>query len=321
VISYSVGENSTIAIGMPLLRPAVAAGSVAAVNGATLMFAAGTAGQAVSLADGESYYAEVVASVSGVSTAMVGHRFEVDEVATRAATAGKVVLDLGSPLNTAGAAAVAGLTDYRIVVRPHWTLASLFGSGATAKLNAALSASAADQVLAWDGLGFSVYYLRSGATPQWRNVATGTANQDGAILPPGTGLYLRRRASVLAFSVVGEVRTNVFVRPPYAASQLVAGGFPVASSPADWNLVSGAGLTPGTNAAHADQLLNWAGNAFSQYFLQDGAVPQWRSTATGLFDQSRATLFSATGATLLLCRAAATGTPPAVLVQAVPFSL
>ena len=200
VISYSVGENSTIAIGMPLLRPAVVAGSVAAVNGATLVLAAGTAEQAVSLADGESYYVEVVASASGASAAMVGHRFEVDEVATRAATAGKVVLDLGSPLNTAGAAAVAGLTDYRIVVRPHWTLASLFGSGATAKLNAALSASAADQVLAWDGLGFSVYYLRSGATPQWRNVATGTANQDGAILPPGTGLYLRRRASVLAFS-------------------------------------------------------------------------------------------------------------------------
>src|SRR6185295_1171916 len=114
------------------------------------------------------------------------------------------------------------------------------------------------------------YYLRAGTTPQWRNVATGPENQDGAIVPPGTGLYLRRKAGALRFSLVGEVRTNVFVRPPYTASQLVVGGFPVDSSPADWKLVAGAGLTAGANPSNSDQLFNWAGSAFSQYYLSDG---------------------------------------------------
>ena len=176
----------------------------------------------------------------------------------------------------------------------------------------------ADQVLAWNGVGFSVYYVRSGEVPQWRNTATGAASQDGAILPPGVGLFLRRQAGALAFAVPGEVRTTAFVRPPFSGSQIIAGGFPVDASPADLKLAASAGLTAGTAPSNADQLLAWDATAFSVYYLRAGQVPQWRNVATGLLDYSTTAILPARGASLLLLRAPVAG---AALPQMTPFSL
>ncbi len=320
-MTYSVAENATLSIGVPLLRPAVLVAEIATVTGETLAFGGTDAGVTVALAEGAAYFAEVVAQVDGTGGALIGHRFEVDEAATRAAGAGKLVLDPASPLNTGGTGVFAGLAKYRVAIRPHWTLATLFGTGAAAKLNAGTSPSTADQALAWNGTGFSVYYFRNSSPAQWRNPATGAANQNDAIVPPGAGVFFRRRAGALALTVVGEVRTHPFVRAAFGPSQLVAGGFPVDTSPADWKLTGGSGLTAGTGPANADQLLNWSGAAFTQFYLRSGVVPEWRNTATGLLDHSNARVFSAAGATLLLLRSAGTGTPPPPLVQAVPFSL
>lgn len=194
----------------------------------------------------------------------------------------------------------------------------MLGTGAKLKLNAAASAASADQVLAWNGVGFSVYYVRNGDVPQWRNTATGAASQDGAILPPGAGLFLRRQAGELKFAVPGEVRTNVFVRPPFTGSQIIAGGFPIDSTPADLKLAAGPGLTPGTSPSNSDRLLAWESTAFNVYYLRDGQVPQWRNVATGLLDYSNTAIFQARGASLLLLRAPALG---ATSLQTIPFKL
>ena len=321
VMSYAMAENSTISLGVPLLRPAVFTGTVSVVAGANLTLAGPAAGSALPFVTGESYFLEVIGHVDGTTAALVGQRFEVDEAATLAGSIGQLSLDLASPHNTSPAAALAGLASYRVVVRPHWTLAALLGTGAKVKVNAATSASSADQVLAWNGSGFSVYYVRGGDVPQWRNAATGAANQDGAILPPGAGLLLRRQAGALAFAVPGEVRTNTFVRPPFTGSQIITGGFPIDSTPADLKIVDGPGLTPGTSPSNSDQLLSWAENAFNVYYLRDGQVPQWRNAATGLIDYSNSAIFSARGASLLLLRAPAVGATPVSPIQLIPFRL
>ena len=318
VMSYTAAENSTISLGVPLLRPAVVTGTVGTVVGAKVTLAGAATGTARPFAAGESYYLEVIGHVDGTTTALVGQRYELDEAATLADSSGQLSLDLASALNTSPAAALAGLANYRVAVRPHWTLAALLGTGAKLKLNAAASAASADQVLAWNGVGFSVYYVRNGDVPQWRNTATGAANQDGAILPPGVGLFLRRQAGALAFAVPGEVRTNAFVRPPFSGSQIIAGGFPVDASPADLKLAASAGLTAGTAPSNADQLLAWDATAFSVYYLRAGQVPQWRNVATGLLDHSTTAILPARGASLLLLRAPVAG---AVLPQMAPFSL
>ena len=318
VMSYTAAENSTISLGVPLLRPALVTGTVGAVVGAKVTLAGAAAGTARPFAAGESYYLEVIGHVDGTTTALVGQRYELDEAATLADSSGQLSLDLASALNTSSAAALAGLANYRVAVRPHWTLAALLGTGAKLKLNAAASAASADQVLAWNGVGFSVYYVRNGDVPQWRNTATGAANQDGAILPPGAGLFLRRQAGALAFAVPGEVRTNVFVRPPFTGSQIIAGGFPIDSTPADLKLAAGPGLTPGTSPSNSDQLLAWESSAFNVYYLRDGQVPQWRNVSTGLLDYSNTAIFQARGASLLLLRAPALG---ATSLQTIPFKL
>jgi len=325
VMTYAVAENSTISLGVPLLRPAVFVGSVTAFGGKTLTVAGAGADAPWALVAGAAYFVEVIGHVDGATSGLVGQRFEVDEVATLASGVGAVVLDSMSALNTASVTTLVDLANYRVVMRPHWTLAALLGTGAGGKINASVSVTAADQVLAWNGAGFSVFYLRSGEVPQWRNIATGATNQDGAILPPGVGLFLRRQQGALALAVPGEVRMNTFVRPPLTGSQLVAGGFPVDASLADWKLTSGAGLTAGTSPVNADQVLAWADNAFSVFYLRDGPTPQWRNTATGLVDYTNAPLFSKLGANLLFLRAgspgAAAGVAPVALVQAVPFKL
>ena len=318
VMSYAAAENSTISLGVPLLRPAVLTGTVSAVTGANLTLTGPAAGSVLPLVAGESYFFEVIGHVDGVTTTLVGQRFEVDEAATLADAGGALSVDTTSPHNTAAASTLVGLVNYRVTVRPHWTLAALLGTGARAKVNAAVSAASADQVLAWNGVGFSVYYVRSGEVPQWRNTATGAASQDGAILPPGVGLFLRRQAGALAFAVPGEVRTTAFVRPPFTGSQIIAGGFPVDASPADLKLAASAGLTAGTAPSNADQLLAWDATAFSIYYLRAGQVPQWRNVATGLLDYSTTAILPARGASLLLLRAPVAG---AVLPQMAPFSL
>jgi hypothetical protein len=318
VMSYAAAEYSTISLGVPLLRPAVLTGKVSAVTGAKVTLTVPAAGSVLPLAAGESYFLEVIGNVDGVTTTLVGQRFEVDEAGTLADAGGALNVDTTSPHNTAAASTLAGLVNYRVSVRPHWTLAALLGTGAKLKLNASASAASADQVLAWNGVGFSVYYVRNGDVPQWRNTATGAANQDGAILPPGVGLFLRRQAGALAFAVPGEVRTNAFVRPPFTGSQIIAGGFPIDSTPADLKLTPGPGLTPGTSPSNSDQLLAWESSAFNVYYLRDGQVPQWRNVATGLQDYSNTAIFQARGASLLLLRAPALGTTS---LQTIPFKL
>ncbi len=321
-MSYTFAENSTTSVGVPLLRSSVITREVKSVAGSTLTLSGVDGGTGLLPVDSASYYLEVVGHVDGTTMTLVGHRFEVDESATRAVgTAGIVVVDTTSSLNTAAATALSGLVSYRVAVRPHWTLATLFGTGLATNINAASSVATADQVLAWDGTGFSVYYLRAGDVPQWRNIATGPANQDNAILPPGVGVYVKRQVGALTVSVVGEVRTNRFVRPAYVGAQLMAAGFPIDASPSDLKLLAANGLLSGTSAAGADQFLTWNGTSFDAFYLRDNTVPEWRNAATGVIDYTNAKLFPSGGATLLLLRSATFGAPPAQLVQAVPFSL
>ncbi len=318
VMSYSAAEFSTTSLGVPLVRPSRLVRVVGAATATTVTLTEPDGGTVprISL---EPHYLEVLGHVDGKTTTLVGQRFEIDEAASSLAAPGTLVMEGDSLLNTSASTVIAQLVNYRVAIRPHWTLAALFGTGLQAKVNAAAAVAAADQVLAWDGDSYAVYYLRSGAVPQWRNVATGPTNQDQAIVPPGTGVFFRRQANALSFSVVGEVRVTPFARVPAKPAQLMATGFPVDASPVDWQMV-GSSLTAGTSPATADQLLVWGDSAFQVFYLRQGSALEWRNVATGLTDYANAKLFRAKGAVLLRLQAGAAGTTPFPLVQPVPFS-
>jgi uncharacterized protein (TIGR02597 family) len=319
VQTYAIAANSLTALGVPLIRPAAAVGIVASVdsNRLTLTLPTGAAPLNVSLPASGSYYIEVVAHADGPGSDLLGHRLEVDETSTRAAGGMTVVLEESSSLHTLGITRLAGLTRHRVVIRPHWTLAALFGAGAGTSLNAAVEAAQADQVHLWDGSGFEVFYFRAGPIAAWRSLSRGAAAQDDMIIAPGVGLFFKRQTGSTSFAAVGEVRTNAFVRTPLASGQLLAAGFPVASSPSELRLTAAAGLIAATELQNADQLLVWNGGSFDVYFLQTGPVPAWRALNNPAAAVNDSKLLPP-GAALFLW-AAQPATAP--IAQPVPFNL
>lgn len=319
VVSYPVGEYRMIPVGVPLMRPAVAAGVVEAVDseGITLVNAEGVRQTLASvLQPGSSYYVEVIRHREGVASDAIGHRIEVDERVSAAQASGKIAVE-DSALNTLIKNNLASIVNHRIVIRPHWTLATVFGTGATAGMNSATSPAEADQVYFSTAKGLTVYYFRKGTEPQWRSLATGPANQDNAIIPPGVGVFFKRQKSSATFTVAGEVRSGPFVRSPVSSGQLLAPGFPVSASLADLRLVSVAGLTSGVSAATADQVFRWDGASFESFFLKSGTAPVWQKASLDGLDYSSAKLLDASAAILVRLK---TGVP-SPLVQTAPFSL
>jgi hypothetical protein len=307
-----------ISLGVPLLRPSVFSGVVSAggTGTITLQQSAQAINFSTLIMTTVPYYIEVVGHADGVTNALVGERFEVNEL-TSASNANNVLsIDTASSLNTISGSDFASLANYRVVIRPHWTLASLFGTGLGTNLNASTSILAADQVLAWNGSSFSIFYFRSGSVPQWRNSSTGVTPQDSAIIPPGVGVFFRRAAGAYSQTVVGDVRTNKFVRLLDGTSQLIANGFPVDVSPSDLLQNVSSGYIATTSAVTADQLLTWNGVSYSIYYYRSGTVPQWRNTSTGTTDHTSTKLYTASGAVLYRPK----GLPDDIAFN-VPFSL
>ena len=319
VVSYPVGENRMVSVGVPLMRPAVVAGVVESVDsgGITLVNANGVRlAFDGALQPGSSYYVEVLAQRDGLATDFIGHRIEIDERATSSLASGKAVVE-ESALNTLSKSNIASLVDHRVVVRPHWTLATVFGTGTTAGLNSATAPAEADQVYFSTAKGLSVYYFRKGATPQWRSLVTGSTSQDNAIIPPGVGVFFKRQKNGATFTVAGEVRSGRFVRSPVSSGQLLVSAFPVAASLADLRLVAGAGLTAGVSVAAADQVFRWDGAAFESFFLKSGTAPAWQKASLDGVDYTASKLLEASAAILVRLKSSVLSP----LVQTAPFSL
>lgn len=321
-MSYSFPANTTVSVGIPLVRPAVFTGVVSSGNATTVSFSTAGLNLGTVITAGNFYYIEIVGHSDNVTTAHVGERFEVDEASTTTTANGVLTIDTASALNTA-TGDYSSLVGYKIVIRPHWTLASLFGTGTGATgLTSATTFSSADQVLSWDGSGWSTYWFRqnsAGTVKEWRNTATSTTNQDNTLIPPGVGVYFKKTNSSLTLSVVGEVRTNRFIRNLDHSTQLIAMGYPIDRSPVQLGMLPASHYTPATSFDAADQLLAWDGAGFSTYWLRRnsaGDVIQWRNTGTGTTDHSN-TAFILSNQAFFIRPA---GVPDDV-VQTTPFSL
>lgn len=318
-MTYEFAANSTTSVGIPLLRPAAYSGVVNSGDANTVTFAAGVDFSNL-LSAGEFYYIEVTGSDNAQE--YIGDRLEVDEAASIVAGSNVLHLDLGSNLNTTSGD-LGALTGYRITIRPHWTIAKLFGTGLdVTDLTSATTFAYADRILAWGGVGWSTYWFRqnsAGTTKEWRNTATGTANQDDAIIPPGVGLYLRKAGLPKTMVVTGDVRTNRFIRTLDHSTQLIALGHPIDLTPTQMGLLPIANFTPATAFAYADRVLAWGGVGYSTYWLRRnsaGDVIQWRNTSTGTVDHSNSAFILADQAFFIM----PVGTPDDLTVS-LPFGL
>lgn len=287
VMQYTFAPNSYQTMGVPLVRDSVASGTVVGGTAATITLG-GTYNLAAVLSAGASYYVEVTGHSDGVTTANVGNRFDLDVAATISSANNVISINTTSPNNTASGD-LSGLAGYTLSIRPHWTLADLFGTGTAATLlHSATTPGNADQIQFWTGSGMSTYWFRqnsAGTVKEWRNTGTGSTNQDNAIIPPGTGVFVKRAgASTLDVMVAGNVRSNKFVQPLTTGTNLLSSGFPTSASPTDASLMPAAGLISATTVGSADQIWIWTGTGVSTYWLRQnsaGTIKEWRNTGTG----------------------------------------
>lgn len=287
LMRYHFDASSYGTMGVPLVRDSVASGSVSGGATSTITLN-GSQNLATSLSGNMSYYVEVTGHSDGVTSAYVGDRLDLNVAATISTANNVISINTSSPNNTA-VGDFSGLTGYIVAIRPHWTLASLFGTGLSAiSLQSSTTFGGADQVHFWSGSGMSTYWFRknsAGTIKEWRNTVTGTTNQDSAIIPPGTGVFFKRAGlSGLDFTVFGYVRDHKFIQPVAQGTHLLAPGFPTWSSPSDASLMPAAGLMSATTFGAADQIWVWTGSGISTYWLRQnsaGTIKEWRNTVTG----------------------------------------
>jgi len=177
-------------------------------------------------------------------------------------------------------------------VTPYWTLGTAFPNGAG--LRGGSSSTAADNILIYNtNFTPTTYYYRSNAVPpSWFTGATPSSN---AIIPPGTGFAIERKANTpvdivlpgtvpLGWSSVdinGSPATNV------TRNTLVGSAYPLASRRlADLGLYTGnsnTGLVGGSSPTAADLVTIYnpaTGSSTNYYFRTNAVPPAWFTGAT-----------------------------------------
>jgi hypothetical protein len=192
-----------------------------------------------------------------------------------------------APFNTLTGSLPVSLAGDGIVIRRHWTLNEMFPPD---QFGATGSQSTADQVQVNNAGTWIIYWLYDdNGTPRWVKDAT-LADQGGAVLPPGQGIFFNNRQTTGSILAWGEVRANDFIRPLAKGSSLVGGGYPLDQSAMGGRALTLAqGFFGSRDFKKADRFYIWKGDAvtaasgYDGYFLLNGApvqpaLIQWTKT-------------------------------------------
>jgi hypothetical protein len=247
--TFATGQRT---FSMPLLGTEVFSGKAIAVSGGIISLALGSGSVRDQFKEGMSYYIEVL------DGPRAGHRFEVDEAASGDLS---VAVDAASPLNTL-ASPPASLAGARVVIRPHWTLGTLF---TPASFRGGNTPTTADRLQFFDNATnqFQTFWLHAARnTARWVADAT-LAARDGRVVAPGEGVLVHVRGDAVNLPLVGQVRETAFVMPLKAGAQLTGSGFPVAMSPVDRGYSVEKGFTSSESVGTADRIRLWLGDEVS----------------------------------------------------------
>ena len=275
-------DPECVMTGHPYLKDKLFCGTVDAVVGNVLdvTTSAGSESIAAQLLPGRQYFIEVFSGDNA------GHRFELDEAATTAAT---IALDAASSRSTQ-ATVPASLAGDKVVIREHHTLNDLFP---TTVFNATNNAATADRLMFMNrGVGtYSIYWLLlNGGSPKWVLSGDGTAaDQGGRAVDPVEGWYTHPRSTAHEVVWHGMVRANAFACPLVAGPTFVGSGYPMDQSPAMRGMTTGAGFIGTRDPSTADQLLFWKGYTSTQamayynhFLLSSGPLQQWTEQGNAL---------------------------------------
>lgn len=264
-----------------LARPSVAIGKISSqTNGSstTLVDNSATwADNAFNPAAGAKYPTHYIEFISG---ALTGLTFDITGTS---AVAKSITVD--ADLSASALAESA----YRI--RPHWTLASLFGATPTGIQRG--TATTADLINLWTGSSYTIFYHRQSATQNgWRTTNSVSADEADAVVFPDQGIFFKRRGTTaLSLPIIGEVRGDEFAVSVAPGFNLISGLSAKDITLDESGLYSGSnstGVKAGT-ATSADLVSIWDGSSFLSYYVRStvaGGVQGWRSTTNVSVDTS-----------------------------------
>jgi len=225
-----------------------------------------------------------------------------------ATTASTRTLTLATPLLSG----IVSGASYK--VRPHWTIARVFGATNQNGLSGG-NATGADQVQLFNGAGYVAYYYQTsgiGGTG-WRRAGAPTVDASATIIYPDDGILIVRKQSANAgasTSVViqGTVKTGQTQIPLATGLTLVGNVYAAAMTLGSSNLYTGNNATgvAGGNATSADKVLFWNGTGFVTFYYQTSGIggTGWRRAGAPTVDATTTSI--PVGAGLFINR---TGSP------------
>ncbi len=220
----------------------------------------------------------------------------VDIVATHAK---HQTLTLAAPLP----ANIGKNADY--CVRPHWTLAGLFGTTNEAGLQTG-DANDADLISIYAGKAYDHYYFSTvsqGTNSQdsaigsgWRRIGGGSVDQANTPIYPDDGLVITRMVDTpLDIMVAGVVKLDRAMIPIRRGLNVVANVYQAPITLAASRLYTGHpgnGLRAGGNADSADQVQIYNGTGYDTYYYQMSGRngSGWRSATDAKTDAGNTAL-------------------------------
>jgi len=231
-LPYLVGTGTQLElVGFPVHSPALDAGTVGSVGGTLVGWSPSFTDRpfGTALRTGQEYYAEVVGPAGH---AWLGHRFELDETATKARTDHGLVA-ANSSFNTRGLPNTS-LAGARLEVRPHLTVAGLWGETVRNRIvyggekDTSFSFSVAAPGTAPGTRSVTASLPRPTDALGWIDTLTKALVPQPMLIPPGTAVAVtfgQKRGSSLGLT--GESRSWPTATPLRAGNNFLSYPYPV----------------------------------------------------------------------------------------------
>ena len=222
--ALTAGAN---AVGIALVKPAWLKGTIAAVDATGLRLHDKNIPVATlsNPLHWETVPAYLEISSSPADPKLIGERYEVDVSSNPSSNQGWIRLNVAA--SNTRQDLPAGLAGATYSVRPHWTLANVFGTSAQPFLRTGRSSSSADEVQLANPLSGNLegFFLSSDPIAKgWRLSRNRKGpEQTNVLILPGSGLLIHAKGPLI-FSLSGEVRNSTFKLPLRAGPNFVSLG-------------------------------------------------------------------------------------------------
>jgi uncharacterized protein (TIGR02597 family) len=272
-VTAGAGAGSLTFLGFPLVRSSIWQGSILTATGTVLNLPAGAL--ASTTLSGIPHYLIVTEGTN------IGLMVDVVSNTSDTVTLSEDVSGLIAATN-------------KISIRPHWTLASLFGSNNTAGFGASFSIAAADEIRVFNPTtqSFVNYYYKSsglGGTG-WRSSTSTSADRSKDVIYPEQSIaILRKQSAPISIVTVGEVYSGAMKLPVETGIAWVINTKPIPTTLAELGFYTGTttGLNGSNTITNADEVLRWTGTGWERFYYKTAGLggTGWRTASSTSLDR------------------------------------